>query len=124
MMRTIYHIAKAELQVLFYSPIAWLMLILFTFQVGLDFGGNVLNIADSQDFPGGRVSNITAMIFSAPREGFFPYILGYLYLYIPLLTMGLISREYTSGSIKMLYSSPVSNGQIVRGTYEGKAVQS
>ena len=116
-MRTIYHIAKAELQVLFYSPIAWLMLILFTFQVGLDFGGNILNIADSQDFPGGRVSNITAMIFSAPREGFFPYILGYLYLYIPLLTMGLISREYTSGSIKMLYSSPVSNGQIVLGKF-------
>lgn len=116
-MRTIYHIAKSELQVLFYSPIAWLMLILFTFQVGLDFGENILSVVSSQNFPGGGESNITAKIFFAPREGFFPYILGYLYLYIPLLTMGLMSREYTSGSIKMLYSSPVSNWQIVFGKY-------
>ena len=31
-----------------------------------------------------------------------------IYLYIPLLTMNLMSREYSSGSIKLLYSSPVS----------------
>ena len=31
-MRNIYDIARAELQSLFYSPIAWLILIIFTFQ--------------------------------------------------------------------------------------------
>ena len=117
-MRTIYDIAKAELQVLFFSPIAWLMLILFTFQVGLDFAGNLENVFAAQEFPGGSASNITASIFTSTRDGgVFPYVLGYLYLYIPLLTMGLMSREYTSGSIKMLYSSPVSNGQIILGKF-------
>ena len=31
-MRKIYRIARTELQTLFYSPIAWLILIVFTFQ--------------------------------------------------------------------------------------------
>lgn len=33
----IYKIAKTELQMLFYSPVAWLVLIIFTFQSGLIF---------------------------------------------------------------------------------------
>ena len=41
----------------------------------------------------------------------------YLYLYIPLLTMGLLSRERSTGSIKLLYSSPITNTQIVLGKY-------
>jgi ABC-2 type transport system permease protein len=40
-----------------------------------------------------------------------------MYLYIPLLTMGLMSREFASGSIKLLYSSPVTNTQIILGKY-------
>ena len=40
-MKIIYKIAKAELQSLFFSPIAWLILILYTFQTGMDFAGLV-----------------------------------------------------------------------------------
>lgn len=36
-MRTIYKIAKTELQVLFYSPIAWMIIIIFTFQASMQF---------------------------------------------------------------------------------------
>lgn len=53
----------------------------------------------------------------AGYDGVFAQMLNYLYLYIPLLTMGLMSRELSSGSIKLLYSSPVSNLQIVLGKY-------
>ena len=51
--------------------------------------------------------------------GFAPYmtIQSTLYLYIPLLTMGLMSREYSSGSIKLLFSSPISSLQIILGKY-------
>lgn len=49
--------------------------------------------------------------------GLFPNMLVHLYLYIPLLTMGLMSREYSSGSIKLLYSSPVSSIQIIFGKF-------
>ena len=38
-------------------------------------------------------------------------------LYMPLLTMGLMSRELSSGSIKLLYSSPVTSWQIILGKY-------
>lgn len=41
----------------------------------------------------------------------------HLFLYIPLLTMGLMSQEYNRGSIKLLYSSPVTNRQIIFGKY-------
>ncbi|MFR7809255.1 MAG: ABC transporter permease [Butyricimonas faecihominis] len=44
-------------------------------------------------------------------------VLSYLYLYFPLLTMGLMSREFSSGSIKLLYSSPITSTQIVLGKY-------
>lgn len=36
-MRTIYYIAKTELQTLFYSPIAWMIIIIFVFQAGMNF---------------------------------------------------------------------------------------
>ena len=38
-MRRILKIAKAELFTLFYSPVAWLILVAFTVQVGLKFTG-------------------------------------------------------------------------------------
>ena len=50
-------------------------------------------------------------------RGMFTAMQQYLYLYIPLLTMGLMSRELNSGSIKLLYSSPVTNTQIILGKY-------
>lgn len=34
-MKMIFKIAKTELQSLFYSPVAWLILVIFTFQVGM-----------------------------------------------------------------------------------------
>jgi ABC-2 type transport system permease protein len=50
-------------------------------------------------------------------EGIFANVLQNLYLFVPLLTMGLISREINNGSIKLLYSSPVKLHQIVLGKY-------
>lgn len=116
-MRNIYDIARAELQSLFYSPIAWLILIIFTFQSGGVFGGNLAGAILGKEL-GYSLSNLTYSLFVDPmRGGIFPVIQGYLYLYIPLLTMGLMSRELSSGSIKLLYSSPVTNWQIILGKY-------
>lgn len=60
--------------------------------------------------------DVTASIFTG-WMGIFPGFLRNLYLYIPLLTMGLMSREYSSGSIKLLFSSPVTDSQIIFGKY-------
>ena len=50
-------------------------------------------------------------------NGIWGIVQNYLYYYIPLLTMGLISRELSSGSIKLLYSSPIRNSQIILGKF-------
>ena len=117
-MRTIYKIAKTELQTLFYSPVAWLILIVFTIQSIVSFTGSIAMSLRSMEMGWGLMGDgMTHAIFAHPMFGFLKNILGYLYLYIPLLTMGLMSRELNSGSIKLLYSSPISNVEIIFGKY-------
>lgn len=60
--------------------------------------------------------SIIAGIFSG-SNGLFSTVMGNLYLYLPLLTMGLISRETSSGTIKLLYSSPIRVREIVLGKF-------
>lgn len=114
-MRMIYRLMKTELKVLFYSPIAWLILIIFTIQVSLTFS-NVLEGQIQSQALGYRINSLTYTIFSG-AGGIFVEIQHYLYLYIPLLTMGLMSREFSSGSIRLLYSSPATDFQIIIGKY-------
>ncbi len=114
-MRSILRILKTELKVFFFSPIAWLILLVFAFQVGTTFCGLYTDALRYQEM-GYPVYGATANLISGLR-GLFVQMLNNLYLYIPLLTMGLMSREYSSGSIKLLYSSPVSNFQIIIGKY-------
>ncbi|RHR78387.1 ABC transporter [Odoribacter sp. AF15-53] len=114
-MKMIYKIARTELRTLFYSPIAWLILIIFTFQTGMFFAGTIEGLARNE-FLGYGNRMLTMEVFGG-YYGLFLTVQQYLYLYIPLLTMGLMSREFGSGSIKLLYSSPVTNTQIVLGKY-------
>ncbi len=46
-------------------------------------------------------------------------VLMIFFLFIPLLTMGVINREYSSGTIKLLHSSPLTTRQIVLGKFLG-----
>ena len=114
-MKMIFKIAKTELQTLFYSPVAWLILIIFTFQASILFT-NVFDMSVKSQSLEYQLDNVTLFTFGG-MFGLFSGIQQYLYLYIPLLTRGLMSRELSSGSIKLLYSSPVTNKQIVLGKY-------
>ncbi|WP_111309559.1 Gldg family protein [Confluentibacter sediminis] len=114
-MKTIFQIARMELQKMFYSPIAWLVLIIFGVQAGLYFANGIEELVRTIAL-GGEVGDLTNSLFSAKR-GFFNTSLSNIYLYLPLVTMGLLSHEFNSGSIKLLYASPVSNTQIVLGKF-------
>ena len=114
-MRTIIRITKSELRILFFSPIAWLILIVFSFQVGMAYSDALEMQLRNQEL-GYRMYAVTSSLFDG-YSGILSGLLGNLYLYIPLFTMGLMSRELSSGSIKLLYSSPVSNFQIILGKY-------
>jgi ABC-2 type transport system permease protein len=125
-MKTVFKIAKTELRTLFYSPIAWFLIIVFLFQCSLSYI-NMLNSNAVTQEVGGRgleyMAALTSRIF-AGRGGVFGSIMEKLYFYIPLLTMGLISRETSSGTIKLLYSSPVNVWEIVLGKYVSMMIYS
>lgn len=116
-MKKILQIAKLELSLLFYSPIAWMLMIVLFVQMALGF---VAPLADKQHvqemFPN-MFEDLTFFTFTHSDLGIISQILGTLYIYIPLITMGIISRETGSGTIKLLYSSPVKISQIVYGKF-------
>lgn len=115
-MRKIIKIAGNELCALFYSPVAWFILVIFAFQAGNSYVG-LFQAFLRQQFLGEPIEySIAAALFTG-LNGMFTLIQQNLYLYVPLLTMGLMSREFGSGSVKLLYSSPVTASQIVFGKY-------
>jgi ABC-2 type transport system permease protein len=114
--RLVFHIARVELGILFFSPVAWLVLALFVFNTASGFMDLLKDAKGSQltGLYGGQ--SLTQYLFTR-TDGLFDTMRHYFYLYIPLLTMGLISKEISSGSIKLLQSSPVRIGELVLGKY-------
>jgi ABC-2 type transport system permease protein len=123
-MKLIYKMAKTELRNLFYSPVAWFVGIAFLVQCAVFYTNSIYTTAKWQDillrnnpkFKDFGESSLTTSIFLNPN-GLFQSVLQNLYLFVPLLSMGLISREINNGTIKLLYSSPIKVRQIVLGKY-------
>lgn len=116
-MKKIIQIAKLELSLLFYSPIAWLLLIILFVQLSMSAMPTLPSLVG---LPG--LSFLTDNLFTKQGQGVLAGILKNIYLYIPLITMGIISRETSSGSIKLLYSSPVKLSQVIYGKFLGMLV--
>ncbi|MGJ1411660.1 Gldg family protein [Sphingobacterium thalpophilum] len=116
-------IAQAELRNLFYSPVAWFISIAFLVQCAVFYTRKVEELAKYQEvlitnnalFKGWGQS-VTKMIFLS-TDGIFDNVFNNLYLFLPLLTMGLISREMNTGTMKLLLSSPVKIWEIVLGKF-------
>lgn len=113
-MKTINKIIMNELKMLFSSPIAWLILVIFSYQAGVEFC-ELFERQLKNVVAGNPLLKLTDQLFT--HRSVFSQIQSNLYLYIPLLTMGIMSREYNSGSIKLLYSSPITNAQIIWGKF-------
>jgi ABC-2 type transport system permease protein len=114
-MKKILKIAKLELSVLFFAPVAWLVLVIFFLQSGNRFLGLFGSYQEAIAM-GNQVSDLTFAMFPG-TGGLFEQTLQNIYFYIPLLSMGLMSREISSGSIKLLLSSPVTVKEIIFGKY-------
>lgn len=115
-LRLILRIARTELATLFYSPVAWMLLVAFSVQVGIDFLDIMRQIVMIKAL-GNTINFSVTAGYVLGTFGLFEVIQQTLYLYIPLLTMNVMSREYTSGSVKLIFSSPVSSGTIVWGKF-------
>lgn len=120
----IFQIAKAELRNLFYSPVSWFLAIAFLLLCGWVYMNGMVPMAKGSDtiqelYPGMNMYDgfaITGQFF-LQKGGMFQIAMQNLYLFIPLLTMGMISREVNNGTIKLLFSSPVKLRQLVLGKY-------
>ncbi|MET6997506.1 Gldg family protein [Chitinophaga defluvii] len=122
-MKLIYKIARTELRNLFYSPVAWFLTIVFLIQCAVFYTYALepfvkwqeMMIKNNPNFKNLGIP-LTKLVFLSGNV-VFVNALQNLYLFLPLLTMGLISREINNGTIKLLYSSPVKTHQIVLGKY-------
>ncbi len=109
-------VTRAELKTMFYSPVAWVVILIFMCSVGYSFAEAFSSLLKSQEI-GRGIWSVSRGIFGTSLSSITIGIQKYIYLYIPLITMGIMSREYASGSIKLLYSSPIKNSSIILGKY-------
>lgn len=117
-MKTIIEIARVQWLRFVYSPIFWLLFIVLLVQIGYELTAN-FGTYESATRKVGMLPLMTRYIYTilGSSAGVFIEFAKSLYLYIPLLTMGLFSAELASGSIRLIYSSPVSTLQLVVGKY-------
>ncbi|WP_454879810.1 Gldg family protein [Sphingobacterium detergens] len=122
-MKLICKIAQNEIRNLFYSPVAWFLGIAFWVLCALTFTDSLVQMVNIQEvslqnnpaFEGFLWASLTNIILI--KGSLFSVVISNLYFFLPLLTMGLISRELNNGTIKLLYSSPVKPIHIVLGKY-------
>jgi len=123
-MKVIFSIAKNEFRYLFYSPIAWFVLIVFLVQCALLFTSPVYVLANMQELSEKNMRSFEGFDLSLTKnifltKQFFQNIVNNLYFFIPILTMGLISREVNNSTAALLFSSPVSLRRVILGKYIG-----
>lgn len=124
-MKIIFKIARAELRNLFYSPVAWITIVVFYTVSGINFVTPLMDAARVQEVSiengaewHGFAGPLTYKMFASTLQ----MVVSYIFLFIPLLTMGAINREQQSGTMKLLSSSPVGIREIVLGKFLGLTI--
>lgn len=114
--RLVMLIAVHEQKSLFNTPIAWVLSSVFVIQTSTNYISRLLRAVSLRD-QGHLDTSVTNDIFSDLVSGVLIGVSGSLYLYIPLMTMGLIARELSVGSIKLIETSPISVSAFILGKY-------
>lgn len=117
-MKNIWNIAKKEIKTYFTSPIAYVVIAVFLVLVGFFFSSalswfNSQAIQMAQNPNYAQQMNINQMVYTP----LFHNMSIILLLMLPLLTMRLFSEEKKTGTDELLFTCPVSVGQIILGKY-------
>ena len=107
-MRAVWATFLRELKAYFFSPLAYVVLFFFLMVNGFIFAA-IISFLNDPRAPGGPPLNV---FFGGTV--FFWLVLLFAG---PVLTMRLISEELKSGSIEVLMTAPVTEGQVVAGKY-------
>ncbi len=96
-----------ELRAFFYSPMAYVVLFFFLVVNGFIFANLIAYLSDPRSQGG-------------PPMGYFFTSSGILLMILGvILTMRLVSEELRSGSIEVLMTAPVTEGQVIAGKFLG-----
>lgn len=112
------NIATKELRYILLSPIGWIVVAVFAIQSSSRFM-RILDWQYQRYIAGRGPESWAETLFTTSGGSVFQNTLWQSYLFVPLVTMAVFSREYSSGSIKLLLSSPVRATDIVLGKYVG-----
>ena len=88
-MKTIFRIAQTELRLFFYSPIAWLILIIFAFQAGMAFCDTFSYQLQNKALGRGQIPFQTVILLLGDSGSFFK-VLNNLYMHIQVISYELI----------------------------------
>jgi ABC-2 type transport system permease protein len=105
-MRAVWATYTRELRAYFFAPLAYVVLFFFLIVTGVIF----VNLV-------GNLVNPRVMAPDPALSYFFRSSWLMLILIAPVLTMRLISEELRSGSIEILMTAPITEGQVVAGKY-------
>lgn len=116
-MSPVFAIARHEARRIFVSPLAWTVLAVIQFILGLSF---FLLLTEMVNNPGSlnQYSGVADYI----GGGLFGFSAVLLLLVIPLLTMRLFAEDKKSGSLTLLTTAPASLTEIVLGKFLGLSV--
>ena len=110
-MKMILKIAKKEWMQLFFSPIAWLLLVAFIVQTSLIFIHRYMSMVDASAYHSGYsamthyiFSNVNVSAMRAGTGGLWINIQDFLFLYIPLLTMGIVSQRVDQADVQFPFA--------------------
>ncbi|HSF07689.1 MAG TPA: ABC transporter permease subunit [Methylomirabilota bacterium] len=114
----VWPIFKKEMRLYFTSPVAWVILTIFTLITGYFFYSifAYYTLASMQSMMNpmmGREMNVTDNVL----RPLFSNISVILLLLMPLLTMRLFAEERRSGTIELLLTYPVRDGAVLLGKY-------
>lgn len=103
-MQNVWIIARRELGSIFVQPIAYVFIAAMTLITGLIFGQQIAFLATGQ----GGTPNVADPLSTFAFLGVFA---------IPAVTMRLVSEERQSGTMELLMTMPVTDGQVIFGKF-------
>jgi ABC-2 type transport system permease protein len=121
-MRNVMAVAGKELRAYFHSPIAYLVMTVWTALCGFIFyvmTGNLVAQTLQMQMRGGRGAppiNLNEFIIRNMLQGILMVVLLFL---LPLITMRLFAEEKRSGTMELLVTSPLTDMEIILGKYLG-----
>jgi ABC-2 type transport system permease protein len=121
-MRNIMAMAGKEIRAYFHSPIAYLVMTVYTVICGFVFYSSTAFFAiqslrmEAQGGMGAPPMSLNEFVIRPILGGVLTVVLLFL---IPLITMRLYAEEKRSGTIELLLTSPLTDMQIILGKYLG-----